>query len=60
MYYNLIPKMHFKKIPYVKKVKDNPEQEIEHLALIASNLNISTREIKQNIEIYNNLKTRTL
>ena len=60
MYYNLIPKMHFKKIPYVKKVKDNPEKEIEHLALIASNLNISTREIKQNIEIYNNLKARTL
>jgi hypothetical protein len=60
MYYNLIPKMHFKKIEYVKKIKETPEKELEYLELIASNLNISTREIKQNIEVYNNLKPRTL
>lgn len=52
MYFNLIPKMGFKRISYVKKQKAEEGKEVEHLNLLASNLNISTREIKQYMDLY--------
>tara|TARA_R110000851_G_scaffold6423_2_gene26095 strand:+ start:54 stop:431 length:378 start_codon:yes stop_codon:yes gene_type:complete len=53
LYYNLIPRLKFKRINYIKKVKkDKAEQEdLDQLKLIARNKNISVRELK----IYRNL-----
>tara|TARA_R110000772_G_scaffold53371_4_gene122203 strand:- start:723 stop:1106 length:384 start_codon:yes stop_codon:yes gene_type:complete len=52
-YYNLIPRLKFKRINYVKKVKrDKAEQEdLDQLKLIARNKHISVRELK----MYRNL-----
>lgn len=55
MYYHLIPKMKFKRISYVKKSKSNDDEKVEHLNLLASNLNISTRELKQYMELYKHI-----
>ena len=53
LYYNLIPRLKFKRINYIKKVKkDKAEQEdLDQLKLIARNKNISIRELK----MYRNL-----
>lgn len=53
LYYNLIPRLKFKRINYIKKVKkDKAEQEdLDQLKLIARNKNISVRELK----MYRNL-----
>lgn len=55
MYFNLIPKMGFKRISYIKKQKVEESKEVEHLNLLASNLNISTREIKQYMDLYKHI-----
>ena len=50
LYYYLIPRLKWKKIRYIKKVKkDDAEQ--EHLELIAKNKNISKRELLQYVEL---------
>ena len=53
LYYNLIPRLKFKRIYYIKKVKkDKAEQEdLDQLKLIARNKNMSVRELK----MYRNL-----
>ncbi len=53
LYYNLIPRLKFKRINYIKKVKkDKAEQEdLDQLKLIARNKNMSVRELK----MYRNL-----
>jgi hypothetical protein len=55
LYDNIIPRLSYKKITYVKKVKQekDKENEIENIAMIASNKNISEREVKQYVEFYN-------
>lgn len=54
-YQNLIPRLKFKKISYIKKVKAKKEDEIEHLQLVATNKNISKRELEQYIDLLNHL-----
>tara|TARA_R110001606_G_C15343743_1_gene646862 strand:- start:324 stop:701 length:378 start_codon:yes stop_codon:yes gene_type:complete len=53
LYYNLIPRLKFKRINYIKKIKkDKAEQEDqEQLKLIARNQCLSVRELK----MYRNL-----
>jgi hypothetical protein len=53
LYDNIIPRLSYKKITYVKKIKKDKENEIENIAMIASNKNISEREVKQYVEFYN-------
>ena len=53
MYYNLIPRLKFKRISYIKKVKKDKEKqdETDQLKMIAKNKNMSVREL----EIYKNI-----
>jgi hypothetical protein len=53
LYYNLIPRLKFKRINYIKKVKKNKDkqEEFDQLKIIAKNNNMSVREI----EMYNNM-----
>jgi hypothetical protein len=51
MYYYLIPRLKWKKISYIKKIKKEKDEE-ENLELIAKNKNISARELKQYIKDY--------
>jgi len=53
LYYNLIPRLKFKRISYIKKVKKDKDkqEEFEQLKIIAKNNNMSVREI----EMYNNM-----
>ena len=46
LYYNIIPRLKWQKIKYIKKKKKEEEDKI-NLALIAKNKNISIRELKQ-------------
>lgn len=50
LYDNLIPKLSYKKISYVKKVKQEKE-EIENIKMIAANKNMSVREIKEYVDL---------
>ena len=52
LYYNLIPRLKYKRIAYIKKVKKNKEED-EDLSLIAKNNNISIRELKQYVDLHN-------
>lgn len=54
LYYNLIPRLKYKKINYIKKVKKNPEDDTD-LVLVAKNQNISVRELKQYVDLENSL-----
>jgi len=51
LYFNLIPRLKFKKISYIKKVKKTEEDD-QDLLLIAKNKNISLREIKQYVDLF--------
>tara|TARA_R110000764_G_scaffold20248_3_gene52111 strand:- start:4810 stop:5187 length:378 start_codon:yes stop_codon:yes gene_type:complete len=53
LYYNLIPRLKFKRINYIKKVKKDKaaQDDLEQLKLIARNKNMSVRELK----MYRNL-----
>jgi hypothetical protein len=53
LYYNLIPRLKFKRISYIKKVKKDKDkqEEFDQLKIIAKNNNMSVREI----EMYNNM-----
>ena len=50
LYYYLIPRLKWKKIPYIKKKKTDAEEEV-NLELIAKNKNISKRELLQYVEL---------
>ena len=47
LYYYLIPRLKFKRIQYIKKKKKVVDEETDNLALIASNNQISVRELQQ-------------
>ena len=47
LYYYLIPRLKFKRIQYIKKKKEIVNEETDNLALIASNNQISVRELQQ-------------
>jgi hypothetical protein len=51
LYYYFIPRLKFKRISYNKKLKKELKEE-EDLKLIAKNKNISVRELKRYIELY--------
>lgn len=53
LYYNLIPRLKFKRISYVKKVKKDKDkqEELDQLKMVAKNNNMSVREL----EMYKNL-----
>ena len=50
LYYYLIPRLKFKKISYIKKVKKDKEE--VNLNLLAKNKNISVRELRAYIKDY--------
>jgi len=50
-YYNIIPRLQFKRISYIKKKKKEKTEEVEHLELIAKNKHISVRELKSYMEM---------
>ena len=50
-YYNIIPRLQFKRISYIKKKKMDKAEEVEHLELIAKNKHISVRELKSYMEM---------
>ena len=50
----VFPKMPFKKIDYIKKVKENKIDKDENIPLLATNLELSKREIEQYIAFLNN------
>ena len=51
LYYYLIPRLKFKRISYIKKIKKDKEEEID-LSRLAKNKNISVRELKSYIKNY--------
>jgi len=50
LYYNLIQRLKFKRIQYIKKVKKDKEEEVDY-ALFAKSNNISIRELKQYVDL---------
>lgn len=54
LYYNLIPRLKYKKINYIKKVKKSSEDDTD-LVLVAKNQNISVRELKQYVDLEKSL-----
>ena len=50
LYYYLIPRLKFKKISYIKKIKKDKEE--ENLNFLAKNKNISVRELRAYIKDY--------
>lgn len=51
LYYYLIPRLKFKRIQYIKKKKKVVDEETDNLALIASNNQISVRELQQYLNV---------
>ena len=54
LYYNLIPRLKYKKITYIKKVKKQKEED-EDLIIIAKNNKLSVRELKQYVDLQGTL-----
>lgn len=54
LYYHLIPRLKFKRITYIKKQKKDTEDNSD-LILIAKNKNISVRELKEYVDLQDNL-----
>lgn len=53
MYFHFIPRLKFKKITYVKKLKKSEEVDKDkELLLIAKSKNISLRELKQYVDLF--------
>lgn len=53
LYFNLIPKLKFKKIGYIKKKKEDKEKiDDNHITVLSKNNNISKREIQQYIDLF--------
>jgi hypothetical protein len=55
LYYNLIPQSRFKKLSYIKKKKEEKETQKEDIEIFAQNQRISTREVKQYMDLYTHL-----
>jgi len=51
LYYNLIPRLKFKRVKYIKKIKKEKEEDAD-LFIIAKNKNLSVRELKQYVDFY--------
>lgn len=51
LHFNLIPRLKYKKITYIKKPKKVKEDN-EDMAVMAKNNNISVRELKQYVDLY--------
>jgi hypothetical protein len=53
--FNILPKVKRKRINYIKKVKSEEEEEKEDydVSILAKNLEISEREVKEYIDLYN-------
>lgn len=54
LYYNLIPRLKFKRIKYIKKIKKQKEEEVNYELMARSNC-ISVRELKQYVDLSNKL-----
>ena len=54
LYYNLIPRLKFKRIKYIKKIKKDKEED-NNYKLIARNNNISERELKLYVDLSKNI-----
>jgi len=50
---NILPKVKKKRINYIKKVKSEEEKEDENISITAKVMEISQREVKQYIDLYN-------
>lgn len=48
---NMFPKVKKKRINYIKKIKEEPKKEDNELALIAKAMEMSKRELEQNIKL---------
>jgi hypothetical protein len=48
---NLFPKVKKKRINYIKKIKEEPKKEDNELALIAKAMEMSKRELEENIKL---------
>ncbi len=55
LYYNLIPRLKFKRITYIKKVKKDKEKQEEevNLKMVAKNNFMSSRELEMYKELIN-------
>ena len=51
--FNILPKVKKKRIDYIKKVKTEEEKKDDNIPIIAKNLEISEREVKEYIDLYN-------
>ena len=51
LYYNLIPRLKFNRVKYIKKIKKEKEEDAD-LFIIAKNKNLSVRELKQYVDFY--------
>tara|TARA_R110000796_G_scaffold43431_4_gene106750 strand:- start:1767 stop:2141 length:375 start_codon:yes stop_codon:yes gene_type:complete len=52
LYYNLIPRLRYKKVTYIKKVKKQKDED-DDLLIIAKNNKLSVRELKQYVDLQN-------
>ncbi len=52
---NMLPKVKKKRINYIKKTKEEPKKEDNELTLIAKAMEMSKRELEQNIKILEEL-----
>ncbi len=52
---NMLPRVKKKKLNYIKKVKEDPKKEDTELALIAKAMEISKRELEENIKLLETL-----
>jgi hypothetical protein len=48
---NMLPRVKKKRINYIKKVKEEPQKEDNELSLLAKGLEVSIRELEENIKI---------
>jgi hypothetical protein len=55
LYFNLIPRLKFSRIKYIKKPKREKTEEVENLELIAKNKCMSVRELKEYMELQSKL-----
>jgi hypothetical protein len=51
--FNILPKVKKKRINYIKKIKSEEEKQDENIPILAKNLEISQREVKEYIDLYN-------
>ncbi len=50
---NILPKVKRKRIDYIKKIKTEEKEKDENIPIIAKTLEISEREVKEYIDLYN-------